>query len=75
MVRQANQRRQRPRMIRFELELEQRLAAMAAHYTWEVYNELPGDEAWVGLTGSNSKAMVIATYRASQQIGQALHGS
>lgn len=75
MVRRANQPKSRPRMIRYDLELEQRLAAMAAHYTWEAYNALPGDDAWVGLTGSNSKAMVIATYRAYQQIGQALHGA
>lgn len=44
------------------------MAAAASHYTWEAYQDLPGDDDWVGLQPTTSKAMVIATYRAIRQI-------
>jgi len=60
----------RPTLIYYTTELEQRLAAIACHYTFEQYRNLPGDEDWVGRHNVNSKAMVIATYRAKRQIEQ-----
>lgn len=64
----------KPTIITYSNLAEERLAAIASHYTWSEYQDLPGDDDWVGLTGSDSKAMVIATYRAKLQI-QREHGA
>ncbi len=64
----------RPTTIEYHRELEERLAAMTLLYTWEQYQELPGDIGWVGNTGVNSKDYVIATYRASVTIKKEMGG-
>jgi len=66
---------QRPAYIHQTMELEERLAAMACQYTWEQYLSLPGDPRWIGELDSNSKAMVIATYRAKRLIDRESYGS
>lgn len=53
--------------ITYSSELEERLAAHHAHYTWEQYTALTGVPAWCE-DGEDSKTMVIATYRAYQHM-------
>lgn len=54
--------------IEYTFTLEERLAAAFAHYTPEQYADLTGDPIWCEV-GEDSKAMVIATFRAQQRMG------
>lgn len=54
--------------VRYTSELEHRLAASAMLYTWEQFQALPGDPMWADENSGDSKAVVIATYRAKREI-------
>ena len=49
--------------------MEERLAAQWSGYTWEQYLVLPGADRWIDPENpSDSKAMVLATFRKYGQI-------
>lgn len=54
-------------IIDYSFEFEERLAAMANHYTWEQYQNLPGIPDWAE-EGENDKSTVIATFRAKSDL-------
>jgi hypothetical protein len=53
----------------FTLEMEERLAAQWAGYTWQVYLSLPGADRWIDPeVGGDSKCSVLVSYRFAQRI-------
>jgi len=56
-------------------ELENRLAAQWAGYSWPDYKALPGSIFWMRQLGADDcKAMVIAAYRAAQDLDELRRG-